>query len=144
MTGADSGSMRASDGDREAVAQRLRAALDEGRLSLPEYDERLQQAYAATTYGELQPLTADLPEPTPPKRSKQLAKREKRKRKQVKEWRDWGGVAVILVAIWLFTSIASGEPSFFWPMIPLGIWAAVILSDLVFGGGGGKSERSDD
>ncbi|MDA3644814.1 DUF1707 domain-containing protein [Saccharopolyspora indica] len=143
MTGADSGAMRASDGDREAVAQRLRAALDEGRLTLPEYDERLQQAFAATTYGELAPLTSDLPEAAPPKPSKQVAKREKRKRKQIKEWRDWGGTGVILVGIWLVTSIASGAATFFWPMIPLGIWAAVILADLVFGSGG-KSERSED
>ncbi|MDA3630904.1 DUF1707 domain-containing protein [Saccharopolyspora oryzae] len=143
MTG-DNGSMRASDGDREAVAQRLRAALDEGRLTVAEYDERLQQAFAATTYGELVPITADLPEPTPPKKSKDLVKREKRKRKQIKEWREWGGVAVILCGIWLVTSIASGELGFFWPMIPLGIWAAVILSGLVSGGGGGKSERSGD
>lgn len=140
MTGADGGSMRASDGDREAVAQRLRAALDEGRLSLPEYDERLQQAFAATTYGELAPLTSDLPESKP---SKHVARREKHKRKQIKEWRDWGGVAVILVGIWLVTSIASRDLQFFWPMIPLGIWAAVILSGTVFGSGG-KSERSDD
>ena len=36
-----------------AVADRLRVALDEGRLDLHEYDERLQRAYAARTYGDL-------------------------------------------------------------------------------------------
>ncbi|MGW1678832.1 DUF1707 SHOCT-like domain-containing protein [Saccharopolyspora sp. NPDC002376] len=139
----DNGSMRASDGDREVVAQRLRAALDEGRLTVAEYDERLQLAFSATTYGELVPITADLPEPTPPKKSGNLAKREKQKRKQIKEWREWGGVAVILCGIWAVTSIAAGGPYFFWPMIPLGIWAAVIVSGMV-SGGGGKSERSED
>ena len=53
--------MRAADADRQAVADRLRAALDEGRLDLHEYDERLQRAYAAKTYGELDGLLADLP-----------------------------------------------------------------------------------
>ena len=43
--------MRAGDGDRQAVADKLKAALDEGRLDLHEYDERLQQTYAAKTYG---------------------------------------------------------------------------------------------
>ena len=41
--------MRAADADRQAVADQLKAALDEGRLDLHEYDERLQQAYAAKT-----------------------------------------------------------------------------------------------
>ena len=39
----------------------LRVALDEGRLDLHGYDERLQRAYAAKTYGELQALLSDLP-----------------------------------------------------------------------------------
>ncbi|GAA4610940.1 DUF1707 SHOCT-like domain-containing protein [Saccharopolyspora hordei] len=147
MTGADRGSMRAADGDRDAVAERLRAALDEGRLSLTEYDERLRRAYAATTFGELDPLVADLPEP-----SRQVAQREdaqrrevKRrqvKRHQVKEWRDWAGVSVILTGIWLVTCIASGQLEFFWPVIPMGIWAAVNVSDLIFGTG--RSKSSDD
>ena len=43
--------MRAADSDRQAVADKLKKALDEGRLDLAEYDERLQRAYAAKTYG---------------------------------------------------------------------------------------------
>ncbi|MDP9799157.1 signal recognition particle GTPase [Catenuloplanes nepalensis] len=53
--------MRAADGDREAVAERLRAALNEGRLDLAEFDERLGRAYAAKTYGDLDGLLSDLP-----------------------------------------------------------------------------------
>ena len=53
--------MRAADADRERVAERLRAALEEGRLDLHEYDERLQGAYAAKTYGDLDALLTDLP-----------------------------------------------------------------------------------
>ena len=53
--------MRAADADRQAVADKLRAALDEGRLDLHEYDERLQRAYAAKTYGDLDGLLTDLP-----------------------------------------------------------------------------------
>ena len=36
-------------------------ALEEGRLDLHEYDERLQAAYGAKTYGELDELLTDLP-----------------------------------------------------------------------------------
>jgi Domain of unknown function (DUF1707) len=52
---------RAGDADREAVADRLRIAAGDGRIDLAELDERLTQAYAAKTYGQLQVLVADLP-----------------------------------------------------------------------------------
>jgi hypothetical protein len=42
-----------TDADRAPVAERLRAALDEGSLTFTEYNERLQQAYTAITYEEL-------------------------------------------------------------------------------------------
>ncbi|MFA1539006.1 DUF1707 SHOCT-like domain-containing protein [Actinomadura monticuli] len=53
--------MRAGDADRERVAQVLRDAAGDGRLTLAELDERLDAVYAAKTYGELAPLTRDLP-----------------------------------------------------------------------------------
>jgi DUF1707 SHOCT-like domain/Cell wall-active antibiotics response LiaF, C-terminal len=55
------GSMRASDSDREHVAEALREAAAEGRLNLEELNERLDQVFAARTYAELEPITADLP-----------------------------------------------------------------------------------
>jgi hypothetical protein len=56
--------MRASDADRERVAEQLRTAAAEGRLDLSELDERLAIVYAARTYAELEPVTADLPSHT--------------------------------------------------------------------------------
>ena len=49
----DEDRLRAADEDRQWVADRLRIALDQGRLRLAEYDDRLRLAYAATTYAEL-------------------------------------------------------------------------------------------
>ena len=61
------GELRASDRDREAVVEQLRLAMNEGRLSLYEWDERIALAYRATTYAELERLSADLPrEPVAP------------------------------------------------------------------------------
>jgi Domain of unknown function (DUF1707)/Cell wall-active antibiotics response 4TMS YvqF len=57
----DAAATRASDGDREAVAARLNEAVGDGRLTLQEFSQRLDRAYAARTHGELAPLTADLP-----------------------------------------------------------------------------------
>jgi hypothetical protein len=53
--------VRAADADREAVAERLRVAAGEGRISFAELDERLGHAYGAGTYGQLRALVADLP-----------------------------------------------------------------------------------
>jgi Domain of unknown function (DUF1707)/Cell wall-active antibiotics response 4TMS YvqF len=54
--------LRASDADRERVANVLREAAGDGRLSLDELDERLDAVYAAKTYAELEPITNDLPD----------------------------------------------------------------------------------
>ncbi|MFI9822363.1 DUF1707 domain-containing protein [Streptomyces sp. NPDC052013] len=55
--------LRASDADRERVADILREALAEGRLDMEEFGERLDATYKARTYGELEPITRDLPSP---------------------------------------------------------------------------------
>jgi len=54
--------MRASDADRERVANVLRDAAGDGRLTMDELDERLDAVYAAKTYAELEPITHDLPD----------------------------------------------------------------------------------
>ena len=58
--------MRASDADRERIAERLRDAVAEGRLDMAEFEERLDLAYKARTHGELVPLVRDLPAATAP------------------------------------------------------------------------------
>jgi len=51
----------AASADRERAVGVLRAGFTEGRLTQEELDERVAQAYAARTYGQLWALTADLP-----------------------------------------------------------------------------------
>jgi hypothetical protein len=55
--------IRIADADRESVAERIRTAAAEGRLTLAESDERQAAAYAALTAEDLRPLVADLPRP---------------------------------------------------------------------------------
>ncbi len=61
MAGTDDDGIVASDTEREAVAERLSAALGEGRLDLAAFEERSGAAMHARTRGELARLTADLP-----------------------------------------------------------------------------------
>jgi hypothetical protein len=53
--------MRISDAERDNAASILRDAAGNGRLDLEELDERLTAVYAAKTYGDLEPITRDLP-----------------------------------------------------------------------------------
>ena len=55
------GTMRAADVDRDRVAGILGTAFTEGRLTRDEYDDRLQTAFTARTYADLDQVVADLP-----------------------------------------------------------------------------------
>jgi hypothetical protein len=57
--------MRASDADRQLVADMLADHHAAGRLTLSEYDERLAKAYAAVYRDDFGPLFADLPDGGP-------------------------------------------------------------------------------
>ncbi|MFB9239185.1 DUF1707 domain-containing protein [Plantactinospora siamensis] len=61
MTTAPGPRLRASDAERERLADLLRTAMAEGRLTLAEGEERLTAAYAAVYRDELGALVADLP-----------------------------------------------------------------------------------
>jgi len=57
----DKRNLRVSHEDRDEVAEQLRVAAGDGRLTADELDERLETALTARTYGELEVLLADLP-----------------------------------------------------------------------------------
>jgi hypothetical protein len=151
--------LRAADSDRAKVADRLRIALDEGRLNLGEYDERLQQAYAAKTYGELDKLLADLPAVAPPERSQVVPRpaaspeaapaRSGASRAEVRRWLAgvWGAwlVAVLVnVVIWAAVSLGTGEMIYFWPVWVAGPWGAVLLAITISGLVSGQPRRDAD
>jgi hypothetical protein len=124
--------LRIGNPERDAVVEQLNAALNEGRLELVEYDERVRQVYAAKTAGELVPITADLPAPVPP--PPPAPKRNLRTVLTPDELR-WAGVALILLTIWVIQSVATTEFHYFWPVWPIGIWGAVLLGRRVTGQG---------
>jgi hypothetical protein len=134
--------MRAADADRQFVADRLREALNEGRLDLAEYDDRLQKAYAARTYGELDGLLDDLPVVTPPAQQ-QLAtvppapgSGQRVSGRLLAIWGSWLTTSLICFAIWLLTS-PSGYP---WPLWVAGPWGAVLLARTVMAYASGDPE----
>lgn len=111
-----------SDGEREAVATRLRDAAAEGRLDPEELDERLTTAYAARTRADLVPLTRDLPVPGPaPPPAPSTWRAE-----EVRERLAMFIVAnVVCIAVWA----ASGADGSFWPKwVLLGTGVALLAA----------------
>ena len=58
--------VRVGDADREAVAAQLREHYADGRLTLEELNERLDQAFAAKTKADLNTVMRDLPQAAQP------------------------------------------------------------------------------
>jgi hypothetical protein len=58
--------LRASDADRESVAERLRVASVEGRIDSEELEQRLSAVYSARLVSDLDRLVADVSPPPPP------------------------------------------------------------------------------
>lgn len=129
--------LRAADSDREKVAERLRRALEEGRLDLNEYDDRLGRAYAAKTYGELDGLLTDLPAPPAAERRHPAAGR----RWLAAQWRPWVNVVSICVAIWALTAIVSLSLPYFWPFWVAVPWGVVLLARTVSGLSSGEPQQ---
>jgi hypothetical protein len=112
--------MRAGDSERQAVADQLKTALDEGRLDLHEYDERLQRAYAAKTYADLDGLVTDLPGTIPAQRSrvephKPSAAPEVHKPSGRPYLSSYGSLVAVCIVIWGMTCLSTGELQYFWP-----------------------------
>jgi hypothetical protein len=59
--GQPAGGIRASDAERDATVGQLSRAAGDGRLTLEEFSQRMEQATAARTRAELDRLVADLP-----------------------------------------------------------------------------------
>lgn len=113
--------LRASDAERETVVERLQVALGEGRLTVTEFDERARDAYAATTRADLAALTADLP--------------EAELRPAVPEHRRWADMVItlgVLTVVWSVLSVLSGGLAPFLPVVPMGVWALVLLAGMLF------------
>ena len=147
----DAGDLRAGDADRERVAERLRLALDEGRLNLHEYDERLRDAYGARTYRELDALLADLPNVTPPSQSQlvpasstavQPGSYPNATARWLRErWASWFNAVTICTCIWVVGCLAAGKLTFFWPVWVAGPWGVVLLFGTVSGLSSGEPQR---
>ncbi|MFD1931334.1 MULTISPECIES: DUF1707 SHOCT-like domain-containing protein [Nonomuraea] len=125
--------MRASDVDRDRVAAVLREHTAQGRISVEEFNERLEQVYQSKTYGELARVTADLPDVdlraqparVPAAKSPQQGMHPGMRG----AWAAWASAVAVTSVIWLLTDFGG----YFWPMWVAGPWGALLLVSSIFG-----------
>lgn len=117
--------VRVTDDDRARTALALEDAFARGALDIAEHEQRVSRSLAARYVVELAALTDDLPGPT--QAGIESAQRDSDLHEWLQEWRWWFGGAVIMSAVWGIHTIRSG-PDFFWPLVPLGTWAAILIA----------------
>ncbi|MEU6857625.1 DUF1707 domain-containing protein [Glycomyces sp. NPDC046736] len=129
----DRDQMRASESDRQVVMERLRQAVEEGRLDVAEYQDRVDAAMLARTYSELDVLLSDLQalsppgfadgpvEPTrmmPPSLSKANQQLREGQEPAARKWRIVGVAVAIAIAAALVLFLVAPE---------LLLWAAIAV-----------------
>lgn len=116
--------IRVSDHDRQLAADRLKSALNDGRLNLFEYDERLSQAYASATFADLDPLLQDLPTSVGAPAATPAPARKRPTRPAATGlptplrvlWIVYASVLAINLVTWVLVSLGNGTADYFWPM----------------------------
>jgi hypothetical protein len=147
--------IRASDDDRERAVTLLREHHAAGRLTVEEFNERIDQAYAARTVGELDELLADLPAidlyrlpdaglaphqrrsgPSAASHAELLrtgaavARPGRFSPVWAGAWGSWLSVSLVCFVIWA----ASGASGFPWPVWVAGPLGALLLGRWITGG----------
>jgi hypothetical protein len=135
----DQQELRASDRDRQQVVERLRGALEDGRLTMAEYVDRMGVAYQAATYGDLAPLCADLPDSAPAPAGPGTAVAPPAVTSRVGYlaglplvlkvlWTIWLVAVSVNVVVWILVRDPGGHLSYPWPLWVAGPYGAVLFA----------------
>jgi hypothetical protein len=150
--------MRASDDDRDRAAALLREHHAAGRLTVEEFEERLDAVYQAKTLGDIDKLMADLPAidlyHLPDESMRQMAHAPSQRPVAPHgehgrlspawrtAWGSWASVSLVLFVIWLISAIGNHSANGLWFLWVAGPWGAVLLGRWLFGthpGGPGRA-----
>jgi hypothetical protein len=115
----DLSSLRVADADREQLVDELREHAIAGRLTSAELEERIGDAYRASTRADLDALRADLPVSS---RSVKLAldkRKTQLRRRLLQEAGGAFGVSALSVGVWLLTG--QHHHGDFWPAWVIGV-----------------------
>lgn len=105
---------RIGDAERRTVVDALAAHLAAGRVDIGEYEERIEQVFAARTRADLRPPLAGLPDVA----LSDPAARQAVRAGFARHAASFAAIAAGLVLLWVLTGAG-----WFWPVWPLG-WLA--------------------
>lgn len=130
---ADQPNIRIGDAEREVHVSVLGEHLASGRLTMTEFEDRLDDVYRATTQDQLDEVLADSPRTVP---ARPLPRPDPVRRSPPAAWVPWAVTGAICLLVWIATSLAHGEPLGFWPVWVIGPWGLVLIARTVAGHGG--------
>lgn len=112
--------VRVGDDDRTRTANLLGLALTQGYLDMPDYEQRLQAAFAAETSTDLHGLTADLPVATLRRNDPARQAERRRAARRGVRWHLAGylTMVVVVLTVWLAVGLTAGA-WYFWPIWPI-------------------------
>lgn len=110
--------LRASDAERQHVIEELRQHAADGRLTMDEFEQRVSEALAATTLGDLEPVLRELP----------ALEREPEAKPQARRQMTMPSARAVLTAVAVVLAVA---------MVTQGMWWIIFPLMAVFGGCGG-------
>src|SRR5271166_5880666 len=122
----DPSKLRIADADREQLVDELREHAIAGRLTSEELEERIGQAYRATTRGDLERLKADLPVSSTSVKLALSKRRAQLGRRLVQEAGGSLALWAICIGIWL----SDGACGSFWPGWVIAFTLLVLLRDV--------------
>lgn len=121
----DLSSLRVADAEREQLIDELREHAGAGRLTSEELEDRIGEAYRASTRADLDALRADLPVSSTSVKLALSKRRSHLRRRLVQEAGGSLVVALLAVGIWL----ASGPAGSFWPGWVIGVTLLPVVRD---------------
>src|SRR3954452_1076896 len=113
----DLSSLRVADTDREQLFDERGEHAGAGRLPSEELEQRIGEAYAASTRADLDALRADLPVSSTSVKLALSRRKSQLRRRLLQETGGSLGVSALSVGVWL----ASGPGGDFWPGWVIGI-----------------------
>jgi Flp pilus assembly protein TadB len=126
-------SLRASDADRDAVVDRLRQAAAEGRLEPDEFEQRVDAALHARTYGDLAGLLADIPGD----RRVPVRRTDRRPNRPARPALIGAGLVVAVTAAFAVVAVV-----LMLVLVAAAAWMALVLIRLVWGAAGRRAVRA--
>jgi DUF1707 SHOCT-like domain len=121
----DLSKLRAGDADREQLIDELREHAGAGRLTAEELEQRIGDAYTASTRADLDALRADLPVSSTSVKLALTKRKGQLRRRLLQETGGSLGVSALAVGIWL----ASGPSGSFWPGWVIGATLLPVVRD---------------